>query len=117
MKISQARKRYLFTTKIELPKEADETIADYVVLRELTVQEMQQFSQEKEKENIKLLEKLFSDCMVEHSFVEDDETPTPNQEVYNFLKESGTLFTEMLDIWFNSIPFKSRIRKPGDSDK
>jgi hypothetical protein len=108
MKISEARNKYLFTTKIELPHEEEEF--DYVVLREPTLEEMQLFSDDGKK-NMDTLKGLFPKCLVEHSFVNDDSTPAKNQEVYNVLKESSSLYSEIINAWFESIPFQSRLKK------
>ena len=110
MKISEARKKYLFITRIELPRENEGDDIDYVVLREPTLEEMQLFSEDSKK-NIDSLKGLFPKCLVEHSFVDDDSSPTKNQEVYNMLKESSSLYTEIIDAWFKSIPFQSRLKK------
>jgi hypothetical protein len=108
MKISEAKKKYLFTTKIELDDE------DYVVLREPTIQEMQMFSgDDKDKKNYEAVEKLFPVCLIDHSFYEDDGvTKAKNTAVYEILKDSSSLYTEIVDTWFKSIPFQSRLKKP-----
>jgi hypothetical protein len=110
MKISEARHRYLFTTRIELPREEGEDDTDYVVLREPTLEETQLFSEDGKK-NIDTLKSLFPKCLVEHSFVNDDLTPTKNEEVYNMLRESSSLYIEIINAWFKSIPFQSRLKK------
>jgi hypothetical protein len=110
MKITEARNRYLFTTRIELPHEEGEDI-DFIVLREPTLEEMQKFAGDDSKKNIEMLEKLFPKCLVDHSFVNDDNTKTVNQEVYNLLKESSSLYAEIINAWFKSIPFHSRLTK------
>jgi hypothetical protein len=108
MKISEAKTKYIFTTKIELEE------GDYIVLREPSIQEMQMFSgDDKDKKNTEAVEKLFPICLVEHSFYEDDsKTKAGNDSVYEMLKDSASLFTEIVDIWFKSIPFQSRLKKP-----
>jgi hypothetical protein len=114
MKITEARKRYLFTTKIELPKDNpddENEESDFIILREPTLEEIQAFGDD-DKKNTESLKKLFPTCLVGHSFVNDDETKTTNAEVYNFLKDSSSLYTEIIDTWFKSIPFQSRLRKP-----
>jgi hypothetical protein len=108
MKISEAKNKYLFTTRIELYDN------DYVVLREPSIREMQTFSgDDKDKKNTEAVEKLFPVCLVDHSFYEDDGvTKAGNDAVYGILKDSASLFTEIVDIWFKSIPFQSRLKKP-----
>jgi hypothetical protein len=132
MKLSEAKDKYLFTTKIYLDqienkKRDDEgnlvvTIlpdeaGNYIVLREPTVQEIGVFSDDS-KTNFAQLEKLFPKCLVDHSFYtdEDETQKAENGDVYAMLKESGSLFSELVGIWFKSIPFNSRIHKQEKSD-
>jgi hypothetical protein len=111
MKITEARKRYLFTTRIELPKDNEEEEADFIELREPTLEEIQAFGDD-DKKNTEALKKLFPTCLVGHSFINEDGTKTANIDVYNFLKDSSSLYTEIIDTWFKSIPFQSRLKKP-----
>jgi hypothetical protein len=108
MRINEARKNFIFTTRIDLPSEDGEN--DFIVLREPTLQEMQKFGDD-EKKNIETLEKIFPGCLVEHSFINDDESPAKNEDVYNLLKDSSSLFTEIIDSWFKNLPFHSRLQK------
>ncbi|MDR0722100.1 MAG: hypothetical protein LBF75_04795 [Treponema sp.] len=106
MKFSCARDKYIFTTKIYLDDEEE----DYVELREPSLQEMQSLGGDS-KQNIKTLEVLFPKCLIRHSFVDDDGESTDSKAVYDMLKESASLFTEIIDTWFKSIPFNSRLKK------
>jgi hypothetical protein len=106
MKFSCARDKYIFTTKIYLDEEEEE----YVELREPSLQEMQSFGEDS-KQNLKTLEGLFPKCLIRHSFVDDDGQCTDSKAVYDMLKESASLYTEIVDIWFKSIPFNSRLKK------
>jgi hypothetical protein len=113
MKLSAAKEKYLFTTKIELDD------GDYLVLREPTVEETQLFSasggDEKGgggKDNIKALEKLFPKCLIDHTFTDDDGEKASGEEVYSLLRGSASLFADITDAWIKSIPFQSRVRKP-----
>lgn len=115
MEISKARERYLFKTRIELPVENEGDDIDYVVLREPTIEEMQLFTDDGKK-NIDMLKTLFPKCLVEHSFINDDSTPAKKEEVYAMLRESSSLYAEIINVWFDSIPFQSRLRKPQKSD-
>jgi hypothetical protein len=110
MKITEARKKYLFTTKIELPKEDNEDEVDFIVLREPTIEEMQLFSND-EKKNVETLKQIFPKCLVDHSFIDNDGTKTVNKEVYELIKDSSSLYSEIIDMWFKSIPFQSRLKK------
>jgi hypothetical protein len=120
MQISKARDKYLFTTKIYLDQNKDglpDESGDYIVLREPTIQEMQLFKDD-EKKNFETLEKLFPKCLIDHSFYDDEEetVKSDTKAVHDLIKESGSLFPEVIDIWFKSIPFSSRIRKREKSD-
>jgi hypothetical protein len=116
MNISEARKNYIFTTRIELPALSDETEIidteniDFIELREPTIEEMKLFSDKDETKNLELLKSLFPKCLVNHSFVNDDETKSTNQDVYNLLKDSASLYTDIIGLWFKSIPFQSRLK-------
>lgn len=70
-----------------------------------------------EKKNFENLEKLFPKCIVDHSFTDDSENKVSGEEVYNVLKQSGSLFTEIINTWFNAVPFNSRIAKNKKLDK
>jgi hypothetical protein len=113
MKITEARRRYLFTTKIELPKDNPDDIneeSDFIELREPTLEEIQGFGDD-DKKNTETLKKLFPVCLVNHSFINDDGTKTTTIDVYNFLKDSSSLYSEIVEAWFKSIPFSQRLKK------
>jgi hypothetical protein len=110
MKITAARKKYLFTTKIEFPKENEDDEVDFVVLREPTIEEMQLFSNDDNK-NVETLKQLFPKCVVDHSFTNDDGTKTACKEVCELVRDSSSLYAEIVDTWFKSIPFQSRLKK------
>lgn len=110
MKISEAEKKYIFTTKIELDD------GDYIELREPNTQEISSFGDDGKK-NLELLEKIFPSCVVDSSFTDDNEMPVDGKTLYSFLKKSSSLFTEILNIWIESIPFQSRLQKKQKLDK
>jgi hypothetical protein len=114
MNITEARKNYIFTTRIEIPallNETDDTEnIDFVELREPTIEEMKLFSDNNETKNMEALKTLFPKCLVNHSFTNDDETKSTNQDVYNLLKDSASLYTNIIELWFKSIPFQSRLK-------
>lgn len=103
MRIEEAKKKYLFKTKLFLHDDEE----DYIVLREPTIAEMRTFQGKSDHDNFTLLEKLFPSCLVESSFTNDDDSPADSQTVYQFLRESGTLFTDLVNRWFASLPFQS----------
>lgn len=113
MELKDIDKNYIFKTKIDL-KNLTEDEDDFIVLRELNMQEMhgldKRDGEEALNKNLKYLENLFKDCLVEHSFTKEGE-PASKVEVYNELKKTGSLFMEILGTWLGSLPFSERLRK------
>jgi hypothetical protein len=66
MKLSEASKKYIFTTKIELDSE------NYIVLREPTMQQFSQLDDKDSKKNTKVLGEILPSCIIESSFTEED---------------------------------------------
>ena len=109
MKISDATKKYVFKTKIELDDEGN-----YIVLREPTMQQFSQLSDdEKEnRKNLKLLGDMLPSCLVESSFRQDDDvTPATGEQIAKMIRDSSSLEAEVLNIWAESIPFGARLQK------
>lgn len=104
MRISEAEKKYIFTTKIELED------GDFIELREPNTQEISSFGND-DKKNFDLMEKIFPSCVIASSFTDDEDNEVDGKTLYQFLKKSSSLFTEILKIWIDSIPFQSRLRK------
>ena len=109
MEIKDVKQNFVFKTRIDLNDEGD-----YIVLRELNMQEMKGVhfgdSDEDTKANISYLESVFKDCLVEHSFTNGGEAVS-KAEVYNELKGSGSLFLESITRWLSSLPFSRRLKK------
>jgi hypothetical protein len=119
MKLSNAREKFLFKTKIYLELNEDGTSnedGDFIVLREPTFSEMQQFGEDTKK-NIETLEKLFPLCLVDHSFIDEADNKSSVKEVVDFLKESGSLYGDITNQWFDAVPFNSRLKKQKKSSK
>jgi hypothetical protein len=109
MKLSDATKKYIFTTKIELDSEGN-----YVTLREPTMQQFSQLSDDEKdnKKNLKALSDMLPSCVVDSSFTDEDgETPATGELIAKMLKDSSSLEAEVLNIWAGSIPFGSRLKK------
>ena len=104
MKLSEAN--YVFTTRIEIED-------DFIELREPTTIEMKDFNfDESEKgKSIDVLKKLFPVSIVDHSYTNDDGNKAKNGDVAKMLEASGSLYLDILQIWFTSIPFGKRILK------
>jgi hypothetical protein len=105
MKLSQAKDKYIFFTEIDLGD------GDFVKLRELTIGEMDKLKRIKEDDWITELSKLFPSCLIDHSFIKDDDQKASSDEVYNELKQSGTLFMEIITVWMNALPLSGRLKK------
>ena len=113
MELKDIGENYIFKTRIDL-KNLEGNEDDYLILRELNMQEMHGLDKREGEEalnkNLKYLENLFKDCLVEHSFTKEGE-PASKVEVYNELKKTGSLFMEILGTWLGSLPFSERLRK------
>jgi hypothetical protein len=102
--IGEAKNKYIFKTTIKIGAEGD-----YIVLREPTVEEMTKFSAVDDNgQRMEALRKLFPACIVEHTFTGEDGKNASSEEVHGFLKESSTLYTNIIDEWFNSLPFRTK---------
>lgn len=104
MKLSELQNKFIFKTRIDLDDE------DYIVLREPNTAEIAEMSED-EKKNMKVMEKILPNCIVETSITKDDGSFATGKEICEVLKESGSMFTEVLSKWIQSIPFQSRTPK------
>ena len=108
MKISEAKEHYVFTTRIDLNDDGSE----YIVLREPTTGEVSGLGDDGQK-NLEILNKIFPSCIVESSFTDDEGNEADGKAVYSVLKDSASLFTEIVETWMTSVPFKSSLSKKG----
>ena len=60
---------------------------------------------------MKVMEKILPNCIVETSITKDDGSFATGKEICDVLKASGSMFTEVLSKWIQSIPFQSRTPK------
>jgi hypothetical protein len=104
MNLKEAEDKYIFYTLIDLPE------GDFVKLREPNIAELENINNAKDSNILKEVEKIFPKCLVDHSFTEGDEKAN-SIDVCNFLKNSGSLFTEIIETWMQSVPFHSRLKK------
>ena len=102
MKLSELQNKFIFKTRIDLGD------GDYIVLREPNTAEIAEMSED-EKKNMKVMEKILPNCIVETSITKDDGSFATGKEICDVLKASGSVFTEVLGIWIQSIPFNSRL--------
>ena len=83
MELKDIGENYIFKTRIDL-KNLTEDEDDFIVLRELNMQEMHGLDKREGEEalnkNLKYLENLFKDCLVDHSFTKEGE-PASKVEV------------------------------------
>lgn len=105
MKLSDFEKNYVFTTKIEINDEGD-----FIELREPNQQEFSGFGEDG-KRNLETMEKIFPSCIIDSSFVDDEGNKVDSKSIYNTLKKSGSMLTEIITTWIQSIPFQSRLLK------
>lgn len=105
MKICEARKKYIFSTKIELDG------GEFVELREPNMKEFQQFSEDGTK-NLDILGKIFPACVISSSYTDDDGvTAATGQQLKDLFSDSSTTFTDILQRWFEACPFQSNKKK------
>lgn len=105
MNINDFKNKYIFTTRIDIDEES------WIELREPSSDEMNKLGNKEDKYFEKLSE-IFPSCIIKSSFVDDEGNPVSGRKVYDALKQSGTLYTEILSTWGNSLPFHARIKKP-----
>lgn len=104
MLLSQINQNYVFKTKIEIDEE------NFIELREPKQGEIISLSDDGTK-NLEMLEKIFPACVIDSSFTKDDGEKASGIEIAKELKNSGSLFTDILTTWLQSIPFQSRLLK------
>lgn len=105
MTLSEAKEKYIFCTEIDLGED------NFIKLREPTIGELDGLNKASEEERIAELAKIFPSCLVDHSFYTDGEkAKASNKDVYNMLRDSGSLFMEIIGIWMKSLPFQSRLK-------
>jgi hypothetical protein len=110
MNLNKAKEKYIFYTEIDLGD------GEFIRLREPNVAELDMITNAKDADRIATLGKLLPSCIIDHSFENDNGEKAEAGEVYRFIKESGSLFIEIVGKWFDSGPFKSRLRKEQTSE-
>jgi hypothetical protein len=110
MKLSDAKNKYLFSTEIDLGD------GEFIKLREPSVKDIDGLNRAEDQDRVLALGKLFPLCLVDHSFEQEDGRKSSNEEVYNMLKESSSLFMEIISTWMEAVPFRSRLQKERKSE-
>jgi hypothetical protein len=102
MKLSEASKKFYFTTKIELDDEGN-----FVELREPTMAEAAKMSEsDNQQKQIAELESVASKCIVDSSFTDEDGNKAKGEDVMNFIKQHISIETEIIEVWKNSFTFR-----------
>lgn len=110
IKLSELGKNFLWTTRIDLDAE------NYIELREPTQKEIVNMSDDGTK-NLEMLAKIFPDCIVKSTITNDDGKDATGKDIAEVLSKSGSLMTEILTTWLESIPFQHRLMKGENSGK
>lgn len=89
---------------------------DFVELREFSIVELKQLQDiakthkgkgddEKTQDAVfAFLDKAFADCVVDHSLTHEGKKVS-NAEAAEAIKQSGSVYTDVLTEWVNSVPF------------
>lgn len=101
-KLKDIASKYVLNTRIELNDD------DYLVLRELTEKEMFSFDQENGKANMELLSKLMPECIIEHSFENEDGEKASSKDVVKELQKSGSTYMSIVEKWMQSLPLANK---------
>jgi hypothetical protein len=105
MRLQDAKSKYVLSTKIDLND------GDFVELREPTLKEVNEINRAPEDGKMEVISGLFTACLINHTFEDDDGNKAANKDVCNTLKESGSLYLSILSEWVESAPFQQRLRK------
>lgn len=105
MTLTEAKQKYVFTTKIELED------GQFIVMREPNLQEYQKFSADDDQKNLEAIKTIFPKCIVESSFTDENGNSASGQQIYEFLSQSATTFTQIMTEWIESCPFQSQGKK------
>jgi hypothetical protein len=133
MKISEAKNRFLFKTRIPLYEEYEDYEKllrdikdnpemkidigdDWVDIREPNIKELQEIQKTDEGELFNTMYKLIEQFIIASSIENDDGTPAKIKDVANIIRESSSMFSGILNIWTQTLPFNSRQEKQQKSD-
>jgi hypothetical protein len=105
MNLNDIQKNYVFYTEIDLGD------GEFIKLREPNTNELNNLNKAAADNRIEELSKLFPICLVDHSFKNEDGTPAKNEEVYKEIKNSSSLFLEIITFWMENLPFNLRLKK------
>jgi hypothetical protein len=109
MKLSDFTKSYVITSTINISDDGKE----FIKFREPNQAELFKFQGVDEKDtkaSAEAIKTLFLHCVVDSSFTNDDGTKPTNEELFAALQESGSLYSAVIQGWFETIPFQSRLK-------
>jgi hypothetical protein len=119
VRISEARSVGLFRVRVNIGRSFGvEDEAEYIVLREPTNDERQQYLVGEQKDVENRAKGLLPKCIVESSFVDDDGKPASADDVAAFICDAGqsaTRYAHVIKTWLEALPLESR--KPGSSGR
>lgn len=98
IKLSDASKKFVFTTKIKIDNEA------WVELREPTLLEFKKFS-ENAQNNIETARKLFPVCIIDSNLEDDDGNKATGQQIWSIIEPSASTASRVINEWLTAIPF------------
>lgn len=104
MKLSDFGKKCVFTTKVELDDD------NYIIMREPSKDEVLTLSDDPDKQ-IETFGKLLPSCIIDSTFENDDGTKANGEQICAILSCSGSLYTDVVKTWLESLPFQSRLKK------
>lgn len=108
MKIEDAKNRYLFKTEIFLKDYNGEQTEDKVIIREPNMREMQKVQAAKEDEQQSVILSILPNCILETTIQKENGQYMSGKEFVDFISESVTTTTSLIEDWLNVCPFVLR---------
>lgn len=109
MKLSEFTKNYVITSTINISDDGKE----FIKFREPNQNELFRFQSVDEKDSkasANAIKELFLHCVIDSSFTNEDGDKPTNEELFQVLQESGSLYSAVVQGWFETIPFQSRLK-------
>ncbi len=120
MKITEARSKGLFSTKIDLTpvfedEEQNTLEGEYVVFRELTADEQTSLEKVDPSEYATAFKKSLPDLIVGSSFTDDEGQEAKPKDVADLILSSTSVFSYVIEKWGESLPFVKRSKKKSET--
>lgn len=110
MNLSKFTEKYVITSTITLNDEGTE----FIKFREPNQSELFKFQSVNENDaeaSAKALKDLFIACVLDYDLGDVfDGEKVSNKELFEAIQTSGSLYTEIIQGWFATIPFQSRLK-------